>query len=323
MFRSTCAALGKALVLVELSGGKATAASLATITAAKKCGPVTALVAGAGAKAAADAIKVVAGVDAVLACDNAQYTAGLPEELAPLVGAATTAGGFTHVFAPTGAWGKGVIPRVAAKFDAMPLSDIVAVVSEDTFVRQAFAGNVVSTVKSSDKVKFATVRGTAFDRAATSGGSATVTELAAQPATGKSSWLEDLVAKSDKPALESAPVVVSGGRGFKNKESFYAQLDPLAKNLSAAVGATRAMVDAGHCPNDIQVGQTGKVVAPKLYLALGLSGAIQHVAGMKDSKVIVAINTDAEAPIFSVADYGLVEDVFTAVPKLTALTAKK
>lgn len=321
MFRRTFNTLGKALVVAEVTSGKIAPATLAAITAASKCGPVSALIAGSDAKAVGAQLAKVAGVTEVLVAASDAYGNGLPEALAPLVAETTKAKGFTHVFAGTSAFGKNVIPRAAAKLDSMPISDITAVVDESTFVRLTYAGNAVNTTKSSDAIKFATVRGTSFDRAATEGGNATVTEIAAGAASTTSKWIQDIIATSDKPALETAKTVVSGGRGLKNADNFKL-LDNLAKPLGAAVGATRAVVDAGYCPNDMQIGQTGKVVAPQLYLAIGLSGAIQHVAGMKDSKVIAAINTDADAPIFAVSDYGLVADLFDAVPTMTRLVSQ-
>ena len=308
--------LGKALVLAEVSAGKLTANTLAAVTAAAKIGDVTALVAGKDAKAAAAQLAKVAGVSAVLATEAPQYDNGLPEEVAALLIETVKAGSFTHVVAATSAFSKNAVPRAAVTFDSAVISDVAEIKGEDTFVRNTYAGNVVSTVKSADAVKFITVRPTSFERAAAEGGSAAVSDAATVAPKGTSKWVKDETVKSDKPELTAAPVVVSGGRGLKNKENFKL-LDELAAPLKAAVGATRAVVDAGFCPNDMQVGQTGKVVAPDLYFAVGLSGAIQHVAGMKDSKVIVAINTDADAPIFQVADYGLVADLFDAVPKLT------
>ena len=314
--RRSVSMLGKALVLAEVSAGKLTANTLAAVTAASKIGDVTALVAGKDAKAAAAQLAKVAGVSAVLATEAPQYDNGLPEEVAALLIETVKAGSFTHVVAATSAFSKNAVPRAAVTFDSAVISDVAEIKGEDTFVRNTYAGNVVSTVKSADAVKFITVRPTSFERAAAEGGSAAVSDAATVAPKGTSKWVKDETVKSDKPELTAAPVVVSGGRGLKNKENFKL-LDELAAPLKAAVGATRAVVDAGFCPNDMQVGQTGKVVAPNLYFAVGLSGAIQHVAGMKDSKVIVAINTDADAPIFQVADYGLVADLFDAVPKLT------
>lgn len=312
---------GKSLVIAEALDGKVVPATLAAITAALKCGPVTALATGNNAQAVAEQLSKVAGVQQVLVSTAGQYASGLPEELAPLVKSAIEKNGFTHVFAATSAFGKSVIPRVAAKFDSMPIAEVTSIESEDTFVRQTYAGNAITTVKSSDAVKFATVRGTSFDRAPLEGGSAAISEIEATGAVGKSKWIEDLIAKSDKPELTTASIVVAGGRGLKNGDNFKL-LNDLAAPLKAAVGATRAVVDAGYCPNDMQIGQTGKTIAPNLYIGAGISGAIQHVAGMKESKVIAVINTDADAPFFQVADYGLVGDLFEAVPALTALLKK-
>lgn len=318
MFRRSIGCFGKALVLAETLDGKLVPSTLSAITAAKSLGDVTALVAGPGSKAVAAELGKAAGLTSVLVSEAAHYDHALPEELAPLLEATVKAGGFTHVVAASGAMSKGVLPRAAVKFDSMPISDVTQVVSEDTFVRLTYAGNAVTTVKSNDKVKFVTVRATSFEKAAIGEGKASIADASASAATGKAKWVEDQVAKSDKPDLTSAPVVISGGRGLKAPENFKL-LDTLAGPLKAAVGATRAVVDAEWCSNDMQVGQTGKVVAPNLYIAIGLSGAIQHVAGMKDSKVIAAINTDADAPIFSIADYGLVEDLFKAVPAMEKL----
>jgi electron transfer flavoprotein alpha subunit len=313
--------LGKALVLAEIQGGKLVSSTLAAITAAKAVGEVSVLLAGPGSKAIAEELKQVSGVSAVLVNESAHYANSMPEELAPLVVNIVKTGSFTHVMAASSAFSKGVVPRAAVKFDSMPISDVTKVEGEDTFVRLTYAGNAVTTVKTSDKIKFLTIRGTSFDKAATTGGSGAVSDAEATPAIGSSKWIEDVVAKNDKPELTTAPIVISGGRGLKNGDNFKL-IDDLAAPLKAAVGATRAAVDAGYCPHDMQIGQTGKVVAPKLYIAVGLSGAIQHMAGMKDSKVIVAINTDADAPIFSFADYQLVEDLFKAVPAMTELVKK-
>jgi electron transfer flavoprotein alpha subunit len=318
MFRLSSCLRGKSLVIVEAAAGVIAPVSLAAVTAAGKCGPVTALVAGTDAAALGAAAAQIAGVAAVIAVAGAHYDNGLAEELAPLVAATVKAGEFTHVVAGSSAFGKTLVPRAAALLGAMPIADVSAIVSEDTFVRMTYAGNAVNTVKSSDAVKLMTIRGTNFDRAAATGGSAAVAEGAATPAAGKSAWVEDKIEKSEKVDLTTAANVVSGGRGFKNKEN-RKLVEDLAAPLKAGVGATRAVCDAGDAPFDQQIGQTGKIVAPNLYMALGLSGAIQHAAGMKDAKTIVAINTDEDAPIFQIADYGLVEDVFTAVPKLTEL----
>jgi len=316
MFRYTARALGKSLVIAESLNGAVVPATFAAVTAAAKVGPVTALASGADAAKIAEQLAKVAGVTEVLVATGAAN--GLPEELAPVVKKAVEAQSFTHVFAATSAFGRNVVPRVAAKFDSMPIADITGINSEDTFVRQVYAGNAITTVKSLDKVKFVTVRGTAFDRAPAEGGSAKVTDFGAIEPSKTAKWVEDIIAKSDKPELTTAAVVVAGGRGLKNGENFKL-LDELAAPLKAAVGATRAVVDAGFVPNDMQIGQTGKTIAPTLYIGAGISGAIQHVAGMKESKVIAVINNDGDAPFFQVADYGLVEDLFTAVPALTKL----
>ncbi|MGB7525449.1 MAG: FAD-binding protein, partial [Castellaniella sp.] len=271
------------------------------------------LVAGSGARAVADQAAQVAGVSKVLLADGASLAEGLAENLAAQVLAA--AGGHSHILFAATASGKNVAPRVAAKLDVAQISDIVAVESADTFVRPIYAGNALATVQSADATKVLTVRTTAFDPAAATGGSAAVETVDAVADSGKSQFVGRELAKSDRPELTAATVVVSGGRGMGSAENFKI-LDPLADKLGAALGASRAAVDAGYAPNDWQVGQTGKIVAPQLYVAIGISGAIQHLAGMKDSKVIVAINKDAEAPIFGVADYGLVADLFQAVPEL-------
>lgn len=296
------------LLIAEVNSLDATAKAL---SAAKKMGPVTVLVAGAGVDAAPFA--ALDGVAKVLTADDAAYAHGLAEPLADLV--VSLAGGFTHIVAPATADAKNVLPRVAALLDVMVISDVIGVVDADTFERPIYAGNAIQTVKSSDKIKVATIRATAFE-AAGAGGSAPVEAAAAAGDKGLSTWVEDKVAASDRPELTSAKIVVSGGRGV-GSEADFALIAGLADKLGAAVGASRAAVDSGFAPNDWQVGQTGKVVAPELYIACGISGAIQHLAGMKDSKIIVAINKDEEAPIFQVADYGLVADLFQAVPELT------
>ena len=296
------------LLIAEVNSLDATAKAL---SAAKKMGPVTVLVAGAGVDAAPFAS--LDGVAKVLTADDAAYAHGLAEPLADLV--VSLAGGFTHIVAPATAESKNVLPRVAALLDVMVISDVIGVVDADTFERPIYAGNAIQTVKSSDKIKVATIRATAFE-AAGAGGSAPVEAAAAAGDKGLSAWVEDKVAASDRPELTSAKIVVSGGRGV-GSEADFALIAGLADKLGAAVGASRAAVDSGFAPNDWQVGQTGKVVAPELYIACGISGAIQHLAGMKDSKIIVAINKDEEAPIFQVADFGLVADLFQAVPELT------
>ena len=316
MFRRCISAFGKPLVLAEIEGGKVSPATLAAVTAASKFGPVVALV--AGNKESAKAMADVSGVTEVLSYDAPQYAHGLPEAVAPLLNNVVKEGGFTEVVAGSSAFGKGVLPRAAALSNVMVIQDVAKIESEDTFARFTYAGNAINTVKSKDPVKFLSVRGTSFDRAATTGGAGKVTEKSFDTETKGATWKENLIQSSDKPDLSTAANVVSGGRGLKNKENFEKLLPQLADPLKAAIGATRAVVDAGDAPNELQVGQTGKVVAPNLYVAVGISGAIQHVAGMKDSKTIVAINTDAEAPIFQVSDYGLVADLFKAVPEMAA-----
>lgn len=319
MFRFCQRFLEKPLVVAEVLGGRVTPATLAAINGMAKLGQVSVLVAGPQAKSAAEYVaKCYSTVQNVLVCNADHYQNAVPEEFAPLVAQTVKKGGYTHVAAPTSAFGKSVIPRVAAKFDATPIADVIEVVGNDKFVRTMYAGNIIATVQNGDAVKFLTLRGTSFEKAAIQDKSREIVEVEAAPAFGKTKWLKDVVIKSDKPSLDTATVIVAGGRGIKAKNNFKL-LEDLAAPLNAAIGATRAVVDAEYCPNDIQVGQTGKVVAPTLYFAIGISGAIQHVAGIKDSKVIVAINNDPDAPIFGVSDYGLVEDLFTAVPKLTAL----
>lgn len=297
------------LLIAEVSSLDATAKAL---SAAKKLGPVTVLVAGAGVDAAPFA--ALDGVAKVLVAEDAAYAHGLAEPLADLV--VSLAGGVSAIVAPSTAAAKNALPRIAALLDVMVLSDVIGIVDADTFERPIYAGNAIQTVKSADPVKVMTVRTTAFE-AAGAGGSAPIEAAAAAGDKGLSSWVEDKVATSDRPELTSAKIVVSGGRGVGSEENF-AIIEALADKLGAAVGASRAAVDSGFAPNDWQVGQTGKVVAPELYIACGISGAIQHLAGMKDSKIIVAINKDEEAPIFQVADFGLVADLFQAVPEMTA-----
>jgi electron transfer flavoprotein alpha subunit len=303
------------LVIAEHDEGALKSGTLNAITAATQLGTdVTVLVASdAGSAAAAEAAKV-AGVSRVLAADAPHYGRPTAENMAALV--LSIAGNYSHLLAPATNFGKNFMPRVAAKLDVAQISEISAVVSADTFVRPIYAGNALATVQSKDPIKVITVRSTAFDPAG-AGGSAPVEPLAAVADTGQSSVTGRNLTKSERPELAAARIIVSGGRGMGNGENFKL-LEALADKLGAAVGASRAAVDAGFVPNDYQVGQTGKVVAPELYVAVGISGAIQHLAGMKDSKVIVAINKDAEAPIFQVADYGLVADLFQAVPELTS-----
>jgi electron transfer flavoprotein alpha subunit len=303
-----------ALVIAEHDNHVIKGGTLNAVTAAAKCGgEVTVLVAGSGCGDAAKAAAAIAGVSKVLVADAPHLAEQLAEALAEQVLA--VAGGYTHVLAPATAFGKNVLPRVAARLDVAQISDIVSVDSPDTFQRPIYAGNAIATVQSADAVKVLTVRTTAFDAAAATGGAAAIEAVAAAADPGTASFVGREVAKSERPELAGAKVVVSGGRGMGSAENFKL-LEPLADKLGAAMGASRAAVDAGYAPNDWQVGQTGKIVAPQLYVAIGISGAIQHLAGMKDSKVIVAINKDAEAPIFGVADYGLVGDLFQAVPEL-------
>jgi electron transfer flavoprotein alpha subunit len=316
MLRNTSKFFGKSLVIGEASGANLSNATLSAITAAKKCGPVSVLIAGSAAKDVAANAAKAAGVDEVIAINNAAFDNGLAENWGPLI-AEQAGNGFSHVFCGCTAFGKTVLARAAGKLDVMPIPDITAVVSEDTFVRLLYAGNAVNTVKSKDKIKLVSVRATAFDRAASTGGSGKVTEgKTSVSASAKSKFVERIEAKSDKISLEAAATIVSGGRGLKTKEQFWQITELLAKKLpNSAIGATRAVVDAEWCPYDMQIGQTGKIVAPQLYIAIGVSGAIQHAAGMKDSKKIVAINTDNECPMVTqLADYSLIEDAFKAVP---------
>src|SRR5690606_34839005 len=302
------------LVIAEHDNAELKAATLNTVAAAAKLGDdIHVLVAGSGAQAVADQAAQAAGVSKVLLADTPALADGLAENVAAQVLA--LAGAYSHILFPATAAGKNVAPRVAAKLDVAQISDIISVESADTFTRPIYAGNAIATVQSGDQVKVITVRTTAFDAVAAQGGSAAIETVDAVADSGLSSFVGREVAKNDRPELAGAAVVVSGGRGLGSAENFKL-LDPLADKLGAALGASRAAVDAGYAPNDWQVGQTGKIVAPQLYVAVGISGAIQHLAGMKDSKVIVAINKDAEAPIFGVADYGLVADLFQAVPEL-------
>lgn len=302
------------LVIAEHDGKQLKPGTTNTVTAAAKIGgDITVLVAGQQCADAAQAAAKIAGVKKVLLADAPQYAGGVAENMAALV--LTIAGQYTHILAPATGFGKNFMPRVAAALDVQQISEISAVVSVDTFVRPIYAGNALATVQSADKVKVITVRATGFDAAA-EGGSAAVENLAAAPDTGLSKFNGQELSKSDRPELTAARIIVSGGRGMGSGENFKI-LEALADKLGAAVGASRAAVDSGFVPNDYQVGQTGKIVAPELYIAVGISGAIQHLAGMKDSKVIIAINKDPEAPIFAVADYWLEEDLFKAVPELT------
>ena len=304
------------LVIAEHTNVALGAATLNTVSAAKAIGgDIHVLVAGAGSAAVAEAAAKIDGVSKVLSADNAAFAHQLPENVAPLI--AEVGKGYSHILASATTNGKNIMPRVAALLDVDQISEIIAVESADTFKRPIYAGNAIATVQSSAAIKVITVRGTGFDAAAAEGGSATVEAVAAGSDAGISAFVGEELAKSDRPELTAAKVVVSGGRGMQNGENF-AMLNRVADKLGAAVGASRAAVDAGFVPNDMQVGQTGKIVAPDLYIAVGISGAIQHLAGMKDSKVIVAINKDEDAPIFQVADYGLVADLFDAIPELEA-----
>jgi electron transfer flavoprotein alpha subunit len=304
-----------ALVIAEHDNASIKPATLNTVTAAAACGgDVHVLVAGQGADAAAQAAAQIAGVSKVIQADGESLKDGLAENVAAQVLA--IAGNYSHILFPATAGGKNAAPRVAAQLDVAQISDITKVDSPDTFERPIYAGNAIATVQSADSVKVITVRTTGFDAAAATGGSAAVEKVAAAADSGKSRFVGREVTKSDRPELTAAKIIVSGGRALGSAEKFNEVMTPLADKLGAAIGASRAAVDAGYAPNDLQVGQTGKIVAPQLYLAAGISGAIQHLAGMKDSKVIVAINKDPEAPIFSVADYGLEADLFTAVPEL-------
>ncbi|HMO47809.1 MAG TPA: electron transfer flavoprotein subunit alpha/FixB family protein [Rubrivivax sp.] len=310
-------ALANILVVAEHDHGTLKGATLNTVTAAIACGGgVHVLVAGHNAAGAAQAAAAIPGVAKVLHADAASLAEQLAENVAAQVLA--IAKDYSHILFPATAHGKNVAPRVAAKLDVGQISDATKVVSADTFERPIYAGNAIATVQSSDAVKVLTVRTTGFDAAAASGGSAAVESIAAAADSGLSSFVGAEIAKNDRPELTAAKIIVSGGRALGSSEKFNEVLTPLADKLGAALGASRAAVDAGYAPNDWQVGQTGKIVAPQLYIACGISGAIQHLAGMKDSKVIVAINKDPEAPIFSVADYGLEADLFTAVPELIA-----
>ena len=302
------------LVVAEHDNASIKGATLNTVAAAQKIGgDITVLVAGQNCGAAAEAAAKIAGVSKVLVADNAAYANQLAENMGLLI--AQVGKSFQYVLAPATANGKNFLPRAAALLDVSQISEITEVVSGDTFKRPIYAGNIIATVQSSDPIKVITVRSTGFDAVAATGGSAAIEAISAATDAGVSAFVKEELAKSDRPELTAAKIVVSGGRGMQNGDNFKL-LYSLADKLGAAVGASRAAVDAGFVPNDMQVGQTGKIVAPQLYIAVGISGAIQHLAGMKDSKTIVAINKDAEAPIFQVADYGLVADLFEAVPEL-------
>ncbi|CAM2802425.1 electron transfer flavoprotein subunit alpha/FixB family protein [Janthinobacterium lividum] len=303
-----------ALVIAEHDNATLKGSTHHTVTAAAQCGgDVHVLVAGSNASAAAAAAAQIAGVTKVIVADAPYFADGLAENVAEQVLA--IAGNYSHILAPATAYGKNILPRVAAKLDVAQISEITKVDSPDTFERPIYAGNAIATVQSGDKIKVITVRTTGFDAAAATGGSAATETVAAVADNGKSAFVGRELAKSDRPELTAAKIIVSGGRGMGSAENFHI-LEPLADKLGAAMGASRAAVDAGFVPNDWQVGQTGKIVAPSLYIAVGISGAIQHLAGMKDSKTIVAINKDPEAPIFAVADYGIVGDLFEIVPQL-------
>ena len=306
-----------ALVIAEHNNAGIKPATLNTVTAASQCGgDVHVLVAGHNAQAAAEAASKIAGVSKIIHVEGEHFAHGLAENMASQV--LGMAADYSHILFPATASGKNIAPRVAALLDVGQISDITKVDSPDTFERPIYAGNAISIVQSLDATKVITVRTTGFDAADAASGSASIETPAAVADSGKSSFLGSEIAKSDRPELTAAKIIVSGGRALGSNEKFHDVLEPLADKLGAALGASRAAVDAGYAPNDWQVGQTGKIVAPQLYIAIGISGAIQHLAGMKDSKVIVAINKDAEAPIFGVADYGLEADLFAAVPELTA-----
>ena len=305
----------KTLVWVEHDGSAVKDATLSAVTAAAKLGEVHLLVAGQGVDAVAQSAAQIAGVGKVHVADDAAFAHALAENVAPLV--VELMGHHDAFVAPSTTTGKNIAPRVAALLDVMQISDILSVESEDTFTRPIYAGNAIATVQSSDAKKVITVRGTAFDKAEATGGSGTIEAVASTGDTGVSTYVGSEIAANARPELTSAKVIVSGGRALGSAEQYHALIEPLADKLGAGVGASRAAVDAGYAPNDYQVGQTGKIVAPEVYVAVGISGAIQHLAGMKDSKVIVAINKDADAPIFQVADLGLVGDLFKIVPELT------
>ncbi|KAK3323601.1 hypothetical protein B0T19DRAFT_426515 [Cercophora scortea] len=312
-----------ALAILEQRDGQLNTGSLSAITAAKQLGgPVHAFLAGSNIQAVAGEAAKVDGVEKIIAVDNGAYDKGLPENYAPLLVENIKKGGYTHVIAGHTAFGKNLLPRVAALLDAQQISDVTAIQDDKTFVRPIYAGNAIATVESSDAIKILTIRGTAFPAAEIGSGSAAVEAGVDPKAESATEWISEDLAKSDRPDLATASRVVSGGRGLKSKEEFDRIMLPLADALGAAVGASRAAVDSGYADNSLQVGQTGKVVAPQLYMAVGISGAIQHLAGMKDSKVIVAINKDADAPIFQVADVGLVGDLFDKVPEITEKLSK-
>lgn len=304
------------LVVAEHDNQNLKPATLNAITAASQLGgDVHVLVAGQSCDEVANQAAKIAGVSVVKKADSSEYANGLIENIAPLI--KQQADQYTHILAPATTFGKGMMPRAAALLDVQQISDITEILDKDTFERPIYAGNALETIKSSDAIKLITVRGTAFEEAASEGGSASIESIDAMGDSGLSQYIGSELTKSERPELTTAQIIISGGRGMGSAENF-ALLDKVADKLGAAVGASRAAVDSGYAPNDYQVGQTGKVVAPDLYIAVGISGAIQHLAGMKDSKVIVAINNDNEAPIFQVSDYGLIEDLFDALPKLDA-----
>jgi electron transfer flavoprotein alpha subunit len=305
------------LVVAEHDNTSLKAPTLVAVAAAQAIGgDIDVLVAGSDCAAVGEAAAKIDGVSKVLVADNTAYAHSLAENVAGLV--VELGSGYSHILAVATTSGKNYMPRIAALLDVAQISDITGVVSEDTFERPIYAGNAIATVQSSDAIKVLTVRGTAYDGVSAEGGSATIENIDIVKDAGLSTWEKDEIAKLERPELTAASIIISGGRGMQNGENF-AMLESVADKLGAAIGASRAAVDAGFVPNDMQVGQTGKIVAPDLYIAVGISGAIQHLAGMKDSKVIVAINKDADAPIFQVADYGLVADLFKAVPELDSL----
>ncbi|KAH6673599.1 hypothetical protein B0J14DRAFT_617480 [Halenospora varia] len=315
---SAFARLLSSLAILEQKDGKLNNASLGAVTAAQKLGgSVTGFVAGGNVKSVAEEAAKIKGLEKIVSVDNAAYDKGLPENYAPLLVENIKKGGYTHIIAGHTAFGKSLMPRVAALLDVQQISDITEIENENTFVRPFYAGNAIATVESSDDIKIITIRGTSFPAAEAEGGSASIEDGVDPKSEATSEWVSENLAKSDRPELATAKRVVSGGRGLKSKDEFDRIMLPLADALGAAIGASRAAVDSGYADNSLQVGQTGKNVAPELYLCAGISGAIQHLAGMKDSKVIAAINKDADAPIFQVADVGLVGDLFDKVPELT------
>ncbi|KAF2221070.1 electron transfer flavo protein-like protein subunit alpha [Elsinoe ampelina] len=316
--QSSLARLLSTLAILEQRDGKLNPSSLAAVTAGTQLGgSVTGILAGKNAKAVAEEAAKVEGIEKILYIENEAYDKGLPEHYAPLLVENIKKGGFTHIFAGHSAFGKTLMPRVAALLDVQQISDITSIENETTFVRPIYAGNAILTVESTDPIKIVTLRGTSFPPSPIGSGSATIEQGTDPSAPAQAEWVSESLAQSDRPELSTADRVVSGGRGLKSKEEFDRVIPPLADAIGAAIGASRAAVDSGFADNSLQVGQTGKNVAPQLYLCAGISGAIQHLAGMKDSKVIAAINKNAEAPIFEVADVGLVADLFDAVPELT------